>query len=213
MFDDKVEEYILSHISPEPEQLAALNRKTHLHFLYSQMCSGHIQGRILKMLTAMIAPEQILELGTFTGYSSLCFAEGMPENAHLHTIEIEDELEEHLTELFDNSPYAGRIHLHIGNALDIIDELSQKFDLVFIDADKRIYKKYYDKVFPKVNIGGFIFADNTLWYGKIVDMESNHDEQSLGIAEFNDFVAKDPRVETAILPLRDGLTLLRKISD
>ena len=126
---------------------------------------------------------------------------------------IEDELEEHLTSLFEASSYAERIHLHIGNALDIIPSFTQKFDMVFIDADKRIYKKYYDELFPKVNVGGYILADNTLWDGKIVDMEANHDAQSLGIAEFNDFVVKDPRVETVILPLRDGLTVLRKISD
>lgn len=213
MFEGKIEEYILSHISPEPPFLAALNRETHLHYLYSRMCSGHLQGRILKMLTAMILPKQILELGTFTGYSALCFAEGMPADAHLHTVEIEDELEEHLTSLFEASSYAERIHLHIGNALDIIPSFTQKFDMVFIDADKRIYKKYYDEVFPKVNVGGYILADNTLWDGKIVDMEANHDAQSLGISEFNDFVVKDPRVETVILPLRDGLTVLRKISD
>ena len=210
MFDERIEDCILSHISAEPDALKQLDRETHLHFLYSRMCSGHLQGRILKMLTTMIQPKRILELGTFTGYSALCFAEGMPEDAHLHTVEVEDELEEHLTRLFSSSAYADRIHLHIGDAMEVIKSLDEEFDMVFIDADKRVYKEYYDAVFPKVKDGGYILADNTLWDGKIVDMESNHDAQSRGISAFNEAVAADSRVESVILPLRDGLTILRK---
>lgn len=213
MADGILEDYILSHISPEPPILAKLDRDTHLHFLYSRMCSGHLQGRILKMLTQMIQPKQILELGTFTGYSALCMAEGMPENAHLHTIEVEDELEEHLSGLFRSSNYSERIHLYIGDAMEIIKSLPYTFDMVFIDADKRIYKQYLDEVFEKVNLGGYIIADNTLWDGKITDTNTNHDPQSLGIAEFNDAVAADTRLETVIIPLRDGLTVIKKIKN
>lgn len=213
MADGTLEDYILSHISPEPPILAKLDRDTHLHFLYSRMCSGHLQGRILKMLTQMIQPKQILELGTFTGYSALCMAEGMPENAHLHTIEVEDELEEHLSGLFRSSNYSERIHLYIGDAMEIIKSLPYTFDMVFIDADKRIYKQYLDEVFAKVNLGGYIIADNTLWDGKITDTNTNHDPQSLGIAEFNDAVAADTRLETVIIPLRDGLTVIKKIKN
>ena len=213
MADGTLEDYILSHISPEPPILAKLDRDTHLHFLYSRMCSGHLQGRILKMLTQMIQPKQILELGTFTGYSALCMAEGMPENAHLHTIEVEDELEEHLSGLFRSSNYSERIHLYIGDAMEIIKSLPYTFDMVFIDADKRIYKQYLDEVFAKVNLGGYIIADNTLWDGKITDTNTNHDPQSLGIAEFNDAVAADTRLETVIIPLRDGLTVTKKIKN
>ena len=213
MADGTLEDYILSHISPEPPILAKLDRDTHLHFLYSRMCSGHLQGRILKMLTQMIQPKQILELGTFTGYSALCMAEGMPENAHLHTIEVEDELEEHLSGLFRSSNYSERIHLYIGDAMEIIKSLPYTFDMVFIDADKRIYKQYLDEVFEKVNLGGYIIADNTLWDGKITDTNTNHDPQSLGIAEFNDAVAADTRLETVIIPLRDGLTVTKKIKN
>ena len=213
MADGTLEDYILSHISPEPPILAKLDRDTHLHFLYSRMCSGHLQGRILKMLTQMIQPKQILELGTFTGYSALCMAEGMPENAHLHTIEVEDELEEHLSGLFRSSNYSERIHLYIGDAMEIIKSLPYTFDMVFIDADKRIYKQYLDEVFEKVNLGGYIIADNTLWDGKITDTNTNHDPQSLGISEFNDAVAADTRLETVIIPLRDGLTVTKKIKN
>ena len=213
MFDERIEDYILSHISAEPDALKQLDRETHLHFLYSRMCSGHLQGRILKMLTTMIQPKRILELGTFTGYSALCMAEGMPENAHLHTIEVEDELEEHLSGLFRSSNYSERIHLYIGDAMEIIKSLPYTFDMVFIDADKRIYKQYLDEVFEKVNLGGYIIADNTLWDGKITDTNTNHDPQSLGIAEFNDAVAADTRLETVIIPLRDGLTVTKKIKN
>lgn len=207
---EELEDYILDHIDPEPEMLKRLNRDTHLFHLRPRMCSGHLQGRILKMLTSMIRPKRILELGTFTGYSALCFAEGMPDDAELHTIEVDDELEDFIAERFASSPYAGRLHLHIGDALQIIPTLGDGWDLVFIDANKRHYTDYYEMILPLVNPGGFILADNTLWDNKVLDPESNHDAQTCGILEFNDLVAHDPRVERIILPLRDGLTIIRR---
>lgn len=207
---EELEEYILGHIDPEPEILKRLNRDTHLFHLRPRMCSGHLQGRILKMLTSMIRPKRILELGTFTGYSALCFAEGMPDDAELHTIEVDDELEEFIAERFSSSPYSSRLHLHIGDALQIIPTLGEGWDLVFIDANKRHYTDYYEMILPRVNHGGFILADNTLWDNKVLDPESNHDAQTRGILEFNNLVAEDARVERIILPLRDGLTIIRR---
>lgn len=208
---EQLEEYILDHISPEPELLARLNRDTHVTHLYSRMCSGHLQGRILKMLTSMIRPQRILELGTFTGYSALCFAEGMPEGAEIHTVEIDDEVEDFARERFDRSPRSADIHLHIGDAMDIVPQLEGEFDLVFIDANKRLYTEYFEMVLPRVRTGGYILADNTLWDGKVADPEANHDPQTRGVMAFNDHIARDPRVETVILPLRDGLTIIRKL--
>lgn len=208
--EEQLEEYILSHIEKEPEALSRLNRDTHVYQLYSRMCSGHLQGRILKMLTTMIRPQRILELGTFTGYSALCFAEGMPIDAELHTIEIFDEMEEFIQKRFKASPYASRMHLHIGDALDIIPTLDGNFDLVFIDANKRNYIEYYEMILPRLTPGGYILADNTLWDGKVADPAANNDAQTRGILDFNDLVAHDPRVSCVILPLRDGLTLIRK---
>lgn len=208
---EQLEEYILDHISPEPEPLARLNRDTHVTHLYSRMCSGHLQGRILKMLTSMIRPRRILELGTFTGYSALCFAEGMPEGAEIHTVEIDDEVEDFARERFDMSPRSSDIHLHIGDAMEIVPQLDGVFDLVFIDANKRLYTEYYEMVLPRVSHGGYILADNTLWDGKVADPKACHDAQTRGVMAFNDHIARDPRVETVILPLRDGLTIIRKL--
>lgn len=208
--EQQLEDYILGHIEKEPEALRKLNRDTHVGQLYSRMCSGHLQGRILKMLTCMIAPRRILELGTFTGYSALCFAEGMPQDAELHTIEIFDEMEDFIRERFDSSPYAGRMHLHIGDALEIIPGIKGDFDLVFIDANKRNYIEYYEMVLPRLTPGGYIIADNTLWDGKVADPAANNDAQTRGILDFNDHVANDPRVTCVIIPLRDGLTIIRK---
>ena len=208
--EEQLEQYIIDHIEKEPEALSRLNRDTHVYQLYSRMCSGHLQGRILKMLTTMIRPRRILELGTFTGYSALCFAEGMPQDAELHTIEIFDEMEDFIRQRFDASPYAERMHLHIGDALNIIPTIEGDFDMVFIDANKRNYVEYFEMVLPRLTPGGFILADNTLWDGKVADPAANHDAQTRGILDFNDLVANDPRVSCVILPLRDGLTLIRK---
>lgn len=207
---EALDDYIAAHIDAEPEALHRLYRRTHLTRLYPRMCSGHVQGRILTMLTRMIAPRRILELGTFTGYSTLCFAEGMPEGAKLHTVEIDDEYADELRELFDSDPRGADIELHIGDALEIIPSIDGEWDMVFIDANKRNYTDYYRLILPRVRRGGYIIADNTLWAGKVLDPEANHDAQSRGIVEFNDLVAADPTVEKIILPLRDGMTIIRK---
>lgn len=207
---EKLEEYILDHIDEEGEYLTRLNRETHLFHLRPRMCSGHLQGRFLKMFVRMIKPKTILELGTFTGYSALCLAEGFNEDGELHTIEIDDELEDFITEHFKNSALADKVFLHIGDALDIIPKLDKKFDLVFMDANKRNYVDYYNLVFDYVTPGGFIIADNTLWSGKVVEPVEKNDAQTQGILDFNDLVAKDERVEKVILPLRDGLTIIYK---
>lgn len=208
---EELEDYILSHIDKEGESLHKLDRETHLFHLRPRMCSGHLQGRLLKMIVRMIRPKNILELGTFTGYSALSMAEGMDGDGELHTVEIDDELEDFIREHLEKSPYADRIHLYIGDALEIVPQLGLTFDLVFIDADKRRYDDYYNMVFDHVAHGGFILADNTLWDGKVVDYGKKLDAQTAGILRFNDLVAADPRVEKVILPLRDGLTIIRKI--
>ena len=201
-------DYIESHISAEPPHLQKLYRDTWLRRLYPRMCAGHVQGRLLKMLTAMIAPTRVLELGTFSGYSAMCIAEGMDQSGEVHTVEIDDEQADSLRELFATAPGA-RITLHIGDALAVVPSLPGGWDMVYIDANKRQYTEYFDMVLPLVRQGGFILADNTLWDGKVAT--GSHDPQTLGIERFNDAVARDPRVETAIIPIRDGLTLLRKL--
>lgn len=208
---EELEEYILSHIDAEGDALARLNRETHLFHLRPRMCSGHLQGRLLKMFVRMINPHNILELGTFTGYSALCLAEGLiAPNGELHTIEIDDELEDFIRNHFEASPFAERINLHIGDAREILPSLGKTFDLVFMDANKREYCEYYDLVFPMLSPGGFIIADNTLWDGKVVDWGKKLDAQTEGILKFNDYIAQDERVEKVIIPLRDGLTIIYK---
>lgn len=205
----ELDEYIESHIDREPAHLHDLYRRTHLTRLYARMCSGHVQGRLLAMLSKMISPGRVLELGTFTGYSALCLAEGLADDGELHTVEIDDEAEDELLELFASAPGGQRITLHIGDALQTIESLGGEWDLVFIDANKRNYCDYYDLVFPNVRHGGYIIADNTLWDGKVVDPTA-HDAQTEGILSFNDMVASDDRVEKVILPIRDGMTIIRK---
>lgn len=211
--DEKLEQYVLAHIDAEPENLHRLDRDTHLRLLYSRMCSGHLQGRLLKMLVRMINPRMVLELGTYSGYSALCMAEGLlrPE-ACVHTIEIEDELEDFLREHFAQSPHGYRVHLHIGDAVKVLGEIEGDFDLAFIDANKRDYVEYYEMVLPRIAPGGFIIADNTLWDGKVVDWGKTLDAQTAGILAFNDRVAADPSVEVVIIPLRDGLTIIHKLA-
>ena len=207
-----LEDYLLAHIDAEPEHLHQLDRDTHIELLYSRMCSGHLQGRLLKMLVRMIRPKRVLELGTYSGYSAQCLAEGLlDDEAHIHTIEIEDELEDFLRAHFDQSPVGHRITLHIGDCNDIVPTLGGNFDLVFIDANKRQYVDYFTLVIDHVKPGGFIIADNTLWDGKVADLHGKKlDPQTQGILNFNNLVAADPRVETVILPLRDGLTIMYK---
>ena len=206
---DELQEYIEQHISEEPAHLAKLYRHTQLTRLYPRMCSGHIQGRMLKMLTQMISPMRVLELGTFTGYSALCMAEGMPEGAELHTVELDDEYADDIRSYFESAPCGGKITLHIGDALELTRQLPGPWDMVFIDANKRQYSEYYEAVLPLVPSGGYIIADNTLWSGKVT--EDCHDAQTDAIRRFNDLVAADPHVEKVILPLRDGMTIIRKL--
>ena len=209
--EEYIKEYILSHSDPEPDLLKKLRRDAHLHLLRPRMIAGHLQGRLLKMFVRMICPTRILEIGTYTGYSAICLAEGLPEEGHLYTIEIDDEMEDFIRKYLDQSEQKEKISLHIGDALDIIPTFKDNFfDLVFIDADKRKYWEYFETVFPKVRPGGFIFVDNTLWNGKVLAETQNNDPQTKGILEFNDKLANDNRVEKVILPIRDGLTLVRK---
>lgn len=205
------EEYILDHISPEPEHLARLYRHTHTTHLYPRMCSGHLQGRLLAMIVAMITPRRVLELGTFTGYSALCLAENLGDEARVHTVEVDDEMEDELLELFATAPGGEKITLHIGDALEVIPSLDEDWDLVYIDANKRDYKRYLDMLLPRLRPGCFIIADNTLWDGKVFDTKVNHDAQTLALDEFNTYVAGHPRLASVMLPLRDGLTLIRVV--
>jgi predicted O-methyltransferase YrrM len=208
---EELEKYILDHIEAEPQVLKKLYRDTNVNVLRPRMMSGHLQGRILKMFTRMTGAKKVLELGTFTGYSAQCFAEGLEEGGVVYTIDHNDELEEFTTAYFEQSPYRDKIRYLIGDALETVAKMPDSdFDLVFIDADKREYLKYYEAVLPKLRKGGFILADNTLWDGKVVEPLAHNDEQTRGVMEFNDFVAKDERVEAVIIPLRDGLTILRK---
>ncbi|MCF0186297.1 MAG: class I SAM-dependent methyltransferase [Bacteroidaceae bacterium] len=208
--EDPIERYILQHIDAESEYLRRLYRDTQIKLLYPRMASGHLQGRLLKMFVQMIQPKYILEIGTYSGYSGLCLAEGLPADGQLHTIEINDEQEDFTRPWFEQSPYAEKIHFHIGNALDTIPQLGLVFDMAFVDGDKRCYVDYYDLVLQVLRPGGFILADNTLWDGHVVDEQYDHDAQTIGIRQFNDHVARDHRVEKVILPLRDGLTIIRK---
>ncbi|GHT71336.1 O-methyltransferase [Bacteroidia bacterium] len=205
-----LEEYILSHIDEEGEQLTRLNRDAHVNLLRPRMISGHLQGRMLKMFCRMISPKRILEIGTYTGYATLCMAEALPEDGIIHTIEINDEMEDFILKQFNQSPDKNKIRLHIGDAMGIIPSIDETFDLVFIDADKRDYNSYYDIIFDKVRPGGLIIADNTLWDGKVVEEVVQNDKQTLGILEFNDKIKADTRVEKVIIPIRDGLTLIYK---
>jgi len=205
-----IDDYITAHSDLEPEYLAKVNRATHVKILNPRMCSGHLQGRVLSMFCHMIQPKRVLELGTFTGYSALCMAEAMTDDAVLHTVECDDELEDFILQNFAGSEHGYKIKLHIGEALLEIEKLDEMFDLVFLDADKREYLAYYEAVLPKLKVGGFIFADNTLWDGKVLKPVEANDKQTIEIMKFNDFVANDTRVEKVMLPLRDGLTVIRK---
>ena len=209
-----LEEYILAHIDPEGDYLHELYRHTHLELLYPRMASGHLQGRILKMLTEMVQPKQVLEIGTYSGYSALCIAEGLPADGHLYTIEINDEQEYFTRPWLERSAYADKITMLIGDAMQLVPELGVTFDMAFIDADKRHYADYYELVLKALRPGGYILADNTLWDGHVVEEHvKESDQQTQGIMHFNDLVAADRRVEKVILPLRDGLTIIRKIED
>ena len=211
-------EYIEQHSSPEGAVLEQITRNTHLEVINPRMLSGHVQGRVLSMLSKMIRPKHILELGTFTGYSALCLAEGLAEDGRLITIEHNDEMEEAIRRNLALSPLGEKIHLVIGDAKEWLGEVrgerlkvkgEELFDLVFIDADKKEYCDYLDLVLPLMNAGGWILADNTLWDGHIVDPAYYKDKQTVALRAFNEKVAKDERLEKVILPLRDGLTVIR----
>ena len=207
---DLLEEYILSHIDDESDLLKQLNRDAHVNLLHPRMISGHLQGRILKMICRILNPQYILEIGTYTGYAALCMAEGAPDDAELHTVEVHDELEDFILKYLHQSKLKDNVHLHIGNAEEIIPDIDCMFDLVFIDANKRHYIEYYNLIFDKVRKGGLILADNTLWDGKVLDTPRQSDKQTIGILEFNDMLMNDDRVEKVILPVRDGLTMIWK---
>jgi predicted O-methyltransferase YrrM len=206
-----IDDYILDHIDEEGAQLAKLYRDAYVRLLRPRMLSGHLQGRILKMLVRMQQPQRILEIGTYTGYATLCLAEALPLNGEIHTIEKDDEMEDFIREQFGQSEWKDKIRLHIGDALEIIPQLEGNFDLVFIDADKRLYCEYYDLVFDKVKPGGIILADNTLWSGKVLEAPHSGDKQTAGILNFNEKIKQDARIEKVILPLRDGLTIIYKL--
>ena len=212
---ETLDEYILRHIDDEDDSLKALYRDTHVKLLRPRMASGHLQGRMLKMFVRMIRPRQVLEIGTYSGYSALCLAEGLEEGAMLHTFEINDEQEDFTRPWLEGSPYAGKIKFYIGDALQLVPELGITFGLAFVDGDKRKYIEYYEMVLQHLSPGGYIIADNTLWDGHVLEQPHSNDYQTIGIKAFNDLVAQDERVEKVILPLRDGLTIIRKrpISD
>lgn len=203
--------YIANHIDPEGDYLYRLYRATNLHTLHGRMASGHLQGRLLKMLVQMTQAKRVLEVGTFSGYSAICLAEGLPDDGLLYTFEINDEQEDFTRPWIAGSTVANKIHFIIGDAITEAPRLGITFDLVFIDGDKRTYVETYEMALSVLRQGGFIVADNTLWDGHVCDSAYDKDQQTLGIRRFNDLVAADTRVEKVILPLRDGLTLIRKV--
>lgn len=203
--------YIANHIDPEGDYLYRLYRATNLHTLHGRMASGHLQGRLLKMLVQMTQAKRVLEVGTFSGYSAICLAEGLPDDGLLYTFEINDEQEDFTRPWIEGSAVANKIRFIIGDAITEAPRLGITFDLVFIDGDKRTYVETYEMALSVLRQGGFIVADNTLWDGHVCDSAYDKDQQTLGIRRFNDLVAADTRVEKVILPLRDGLTLIRKV--
>jgi caffeoyl-CoA O-methyltransferase len=207
---DKLGHYILGHISPEDDVLKELNRQTHVKILRPRMLSGHLQGQFLYLLCKMLNPKRILEIGTYTGYSAICMARGLALGGHIDTIEINDELKPFTQQFVDKAGLGDAISLHIGSALDIVPGLDAGFDLAFVDGDKREYPLYYPLVLEKLRPGGFMLADNVLWDGKVTQPLMPNDDYTKGILDFNRMVADDDRVEKVILPIRDGITIIRK---
>ena len=207
---EDIEKYVLAHSEPEGDYLYRLYRATNIHTIHGRMASGHLQGRMLKMLVSMIRPKNILEVGTFSGYSAICMAEGLDEGGKVWTFEINDEMEDFTRPWIENSPVADKIDFRIGDANIEAPKLGITFDLAFVDGDKRTYVETYEMVLRLLRPGGYIIADNTLWDGHVTDPAYDHDHQTQGIRLFNDHVAADNRVEQVIVPLRDGLTLIRK---
>ena len=208
---EELEKYVRSHTSPEGDYLYRLYRATNIHTIHGRMASGHLQGRLLKMLVSMVRPQNILEVGTFSGYSAICMAEGLPEGGKVWTFEINDEMEDFTRPWIEGSPVADKINFIIGDANVLAPRLGVTFDMAFLDGDKRTYVETYEMAMTLVRPGGFILADNTLWDGHVTDHAYDHDHQTTGIRRFNDHVAADTRVEQLILPMRDGLTVIRKL--
>jgi predicted O-methyltransferase YrrM len=210
--DPLLDKYVCEHTANESDLLKKINRETHLEVLQPRMLSGHFQGRVLSMFSKMIRPERILEIGTYTGYSALCLAEGLTPNGKLVTIDINEELASRVSGYFAESPYSHQIDYLIGDAMELIPALNEKWDIVFIDADKHNYINYYHLVFPMVKVGGYIIADNVLWSGKVID-SSQQDKDTLLLREYNQLVHQDNRVEEVLFPIRDGLMIARKINE
>ena len=206
---EELEDYVANHSQAEPELLAKLNKETHQKILQPRMLSGHFQGRVLSMLSKIIRPKHALEIGTYTGYAALCLAEGLGENGTLDTIDIEEELVDFQKKYFEASEWKDQIFQHLGNAIDIIPTLNKKFDLVFIDADKENYVHYFHLIIPLMNKGGIILSDNVLWSGKVLEEVKPNDKSTSVLLEYNQLLHTDPRVETVLLPIRDGLTVSR----
>ena len=206
---EELENYAAQHTEDEPLLLQQLNKRTHLNVLQPRMISGHFQGRFLSLLSKMVQPRTILEIGTYTGYATLCLAEGLHPEGVLHTIDIKEELTDLQREFFDRSGYGSQIVQHLGKAADIIPALNTTFDLVFIDADKQNYSLYFDLVIEKMNRGGIILSDNVLWSGKVVEEVKHNDKHTQALMAYNKKIKNDPRVETVLLPIRDGITLSR----
>ena len=211
--DPSIDNFARSFTREESNLLKKINRETNLKVLQPRMLSGHLQGQVLSMLSHMIVPERILEIGTYTGYSAICLAEGLAKNGKLHTIESNEELKSVFTKYFIEAGLENQIVSHVGNAVDIIPDINEVFDLVFIDADKQNYSNYFFMTIDKVKIGGYIIADNVLWSGKVVESKENMDEETLAIVEFCETVANDSRVEQVLFPIRDGLLIARKVSN
>ncbi|MGV3460022.1 MAG: O-methyltransferase [Flavobacterium sp.] len=208
---EELEYYAANHSENEPAVLAALNKETHQKILQPRMLSGHFQGRVLSMISKLVNPKHILEIGTYTGYAALCLAEGLQAGGALDTIDNNEELYDFQKKYFDKSEWAGQITQHLGNALEIIPALGKKFDLVFIDADKENYINYYHLIVPMMNKGGIILSDNVLWSGKVLEPVKANDKSTKILLEYNQLLKDDPRVETVLLPIRDGLTVSRVV--
>lgn len=207
---EALDEYITVHSENEPKLLQQLSRETHQKILQPRMLSGHYQGRVLSMISKLVTPQIILEIGTYTGYSALCLAEGLQKNGELHTIDTNEELVDFQRKYFDESQYGKQIHQHLGNALDIIPQLKLNFDIVFIDADKENYSNYFHLIIHKLNPGAIILSDNVLWSGKVIEPIKKGDRDTKALIAYNKLLKDDHRIETVLLPIRDGLTLSRK---
>jgi len=208
---EKLDDYVVAHSQDEPELLQQLTRETYQKILQPIMLSGPYQGRVLSMISKLIRPKSVLELGTFTGYATLCLAEGLHPEGEIHTIDVNEELEDFQRKYFDKSEFGQQIHQHLGSAIDILPNLDKSFDLVFIDADKPNYVNYFHLIIDKLRPGGIILSDNVLWHGKVIEPVEPKDISTNAVLEFNTLLKEDPRIETVLLPIRDGLTISRKI--